>query len=66
MAHKRISVMVLLGLFQDFDHGKEIVQHEENLDLAPGDTFDWNCAQFDGMAQTVSYQDGKLTFKKIF
>jgi len=66
VAHKNISIMVMLSYFQAFDCDEEISQYEEDLDLADGDTFDWYCGQFDGMAQVVSYQNGELKFKKVF
>jgi hypothetical protein len=65
MAYVNISVMVLLGLFQAFDHGAEVEQTEKSLNLAPGDHFNWYCGQYDGMAMVVSYADEKLKFKKI-
>lgn len=65
MAFKDLCIMIMLGLFQSFDHGSEVEQNEKGLDLVPGDHFRWECGQFDGTAQVISYVDGKLVFIKI-
>lgn len=66
MALTSVCITVSLSFFQDFDHGGTISQHEEGLELAPGDSFHWECGQFDGLARVVSYQDDILVFKKIY
>lgn len=65
MTHKNIDLTIFIGHFQEFDHGQKVTQTEENLTLSPGDTFSWECAQFYGTAEVVSYEDDELTFKKI-
>lgn len=45
-------VMVLLSYFQDFDHGKVGLASCDH-ELEVGDTVEWECGQFWGVASVV-------------
>jgi hypothetical protein len=61
-------VMISLAHFQSFDRG-EVVEESivGNHELNEGDTFEWQCAQFGGIAKVVNpgnFENGR-TYPKI-
>jgi len=60
-------ILIGLGEFQQFDHGKPIEQLlSEEWDLEPGDVLNWECAQFDGQAEVIERKGQSCIIKKLW
>jgi hypothetical protein len=59
-------ITIFLGDWQDFDHGKPIsMPVPEGSNIAVGDVFSWECAQFNGTAEVLSVEGSNCTVKKL-